>query len=168
MQVGAVRLYCLLFMAFFAVGLVLVLFGHNLDAIDIWLDQRADWFDRAGTILFKAFLAITLACCVFVVGKGIFDRLPLPGRPPRYRNSRSARAGGGRRTARAGGGPRVGKVKGAPRLAESGEPLPAADGGGERMAGYRLETGSGDRPMGWGAMIAAIVIGYFAYVSLVN
>ena len=161
---GAGGLYGLLFEFFFAVGLVLVLFGVNLDTVDHWLDARAGWFDWIGTILFKAVLAIILVCCVLVVGRGISDRLPLPGRPPRHKKRRAARAGGQRRAGKVAGGHRMARAKGAPRLSESGEALPSADGGGERMAGSE----SSDKPMGCGAVIAAIVIGYFAYVGLVN
>src|SRR5271163_3175129 len=53
---GAGGLYGLLFMFFFAVGLVLVLFGFDLDKVDIWLDAHADWFEAAGTFLIKALL----------------------------------------------------------------------------------------------------------------
>ncbi len=167
-SVGAGGLYGFLFMGFFAVGLVLVLFGFDLDAVDRWLDARAGWFDWAGTILFKSLLAIILVGCVFVVGKGIYDRLPLPGRPLRHKKHRAARTGGKHRTARADGGQRMAMAKGALRLSESGEPLPGAEGGGERMAGYRPASESGDKPMGCGAVIAAIVAGYFCYVGLVN
>ena len=157
--VGMVGAYGFLFFGFFAIGLALVLFGFNLDAVDNWFNARAAWFDWAGTILFKAVLAVILACCVYVVGKGIFDRLPLPGRPPRHKK---------RHVARARGGPRMARTKGAPRLPESGEALPGAEGGGEQMAGYNLAGEDDDKPMGCAAVIAAIVAGYFAYVGLVN
>lgn len=163
-SVGAGGLYGLLFMFFFAVGLVLVLFGFDLDAVDIWLDARADWFDWIGTILFKTLLAIILAGCAFVVGKGIYDRLPLPGRPPRHKKHRATRARGQHRTAKAAVGQRMARAKGAPRLSESGELLPGVESGSEPVAA----SASSNEPMGCGAMIAAIVVGYFCYVGLVN
>lgn len=166
--VGATGLYGLVFMIFSAVGLVLVLFAVNLDAVDHWLDQRAGWFDWAGTILFKAFLAMILAGCVFVVGQRIAYCLPLPGRPPRHKEHRSARAGGDHPTARADGAQRMLYAKSAARLAENGAHLPGTDGAGERMTGYHLESEYGEKRRGWGAVSAAIVIGYFAYVGLVK
>jgi hypothetical protein len=161
---GAGGLYGILFEFFFAVGLVLVIFGVSLDSVDNWLDARADWFEWIGTILFKGLLAIILVCCVLVVGRGISGRLPLPGRPPRHRKHRTPRAHGQRRVGKAAVGQRMARAKGAPRLSESGELLPGTESGSEPLAA----STSSDKPMGCGAMIAAIIVGYFCYVGLVN
>jgi len=98
------------------------------------------------------------------VGKGIYDRLPLPGRPPRHKKHRAPRARGQRRVGKAAVGRRMARAKGAPRLSESGEFLPGAESGSEPMA---VSESSG-KPMGCGAMIAALIVGYFCYVGLVN
>ncbi len=156
---GAGGLYGILFQFFFAIALVAVLFGVSLDSVDNWLDSKADWFEWIGTLLFKGLLALILLCCVLVIGKAISDRLPLPGRQPRQRKRRAHRAGGQRRPGKANSGQRLARAKGAPRVSESGEALPGAEGA------ERVED---DKPMGWGAVIAAIVMGYFCYVGLVN
>jgi hypothetical protein len=161
---GAGGLYGLLFMFFFAVGLVLVLFGFDLDAVDRWLDAHADWFEAAGMFLIRAVLAIILAGCVYVVGKAIYDRLPLPGRPSRRQKHLAARGVGKHRTSKAAVGRRMARAKGAPRLSESGELLPGAESGSEPVA----VSASSGKPMGCGAVIAALVAGYFCYIGLTN
>lgn len=159
---GAGGLYGLLFMFFFAVGLVLVLFGFDLDAVDRWLDAHADWFEWIGTILFKSVLAMILIGCVYVVGKGIYDRLPLPGRPRGQKKRRAPRTHGKRRAASAMSGQNMARAKGSPRLSESGEELPGAEGG----ESPRLGGEEGGKPMGCAAVIVAIVVGYFCYIGL--
>ena len=161
-SIGIAGLYGGLVIGFFVVGLVLVLFGVNLDTVDNWLDAHSDWFEAAGMFMMRSVMALILLGCVFVVGKGIADHLPLPGRPSRHKKPRTAgRAAGKHRAASAGGGRRLARAKNAPRLSESGEPLPGTEGGGEGLAGEE-----GDKPMGCGAMIVAIIVGYFCYVGL--
>lgn len=71
-------LYLFLILAFFLIGLALVLLGFDLDAVDRWLDARAGWFDLIGTLTFKAMLAVILTFCAVIIGAGLYGRL-VPG-----------------------------------------------------------------------------------------
>lgn len=71
----ASALYLFLFLLCFLIGGVLVVLGLDLDRVDAWLDGRQTWFDRAGTIAFKALLAFILLISVLVGASGLRGRL---------------------------------------------------------------------------------------------
>jgi hypothetical protein len=74
---GASILLSFLFFVFFAIGLVLVLFGFDLAKVDLWLDRNGGVLNLIGTILFKIVLAGILLICALVVLSpllALFDR----------------------------------------------------------------------------------------------
>ncbi len=68
-----------LFFLFFAIGLVLVLLGIDLGAVDGWLDRQAWWIESAGTVLFKLILAGILLVCALVVVWPVLALFDKPG-----------------------------------------------------------------------------------------
>jgi hypothetical protein len=72
---GAATLWTFLFLVFLLVGLVLLALGFDLDEVDRWIDRRVDWFDLAGTILFKGLLAAVLLFCVLLGGFALYARI---------------------------------------------------------------------------------------------
>lgn len=70
---GASILLSFLFFLFFAIGLVLVLFGFDLAKVDLWLDRNGGVLDLIGTILFKVVLAGILLICALVVLSPLLD-----------------------------------------------------------------------------------------------
>lgn len=71
----AAILYLSLFAAFFAIGLVLVALGFDLNEVDRWLDAQGGWLDLAGRIIFKILLFFVLLICAFIIGSGLYDRV---------------------------------------------------------------------------------------------
>ncbi len=68
-----------LFVMFFIAGLILVLFGFDLNAIDLWLDEHGYWLDFAGSWLFRLFCGAILALCACAVARvGCGNASPSP------------------------------------------------------------------------------------------
>lgn len=78
----AAGLYLFLVLIFFLIGLALMLLGFDLEAVDRWLDARADWFELIGTVIFKALLAVILLFCAVIIGAGLYERV-VPGKGKR-------------------------------------------------------------------------------------
>jgi hypothetical protein len=78
---GTPALYLFLYYILLPVGLLLVLLGFDLEAVDRWLDGHAGWLDALGSLAFKALLAIVLLVSVLGVAAGLFGRLRALVRP---------------------------------------------------------------------------------------
>ena len=82
---GAVWLYVVLFLFFFAVGTVALLFGFGLGDVDNWIDANGGWIEAIGFILFRLFWAFVLLMCaavaVMCVLEGV-DRIRRRGEGP--------------------------------------------------------------------------------------
>ncbi len=88
---GAVWLYVVLFLFFFAVGTLALLFGFSLEDVDNWIDANGGWIGAIGDILFRLFFAFVLlmsaAIALLCIYQGI-DRIrrrgdrPTPAPPP--------------------------------------------------------------------------------------
>lgn len=71
---GASALVLFLFLIFFLIGLVLVLLGFDLGAVDAALDGQAGRIDAVASFLFRALSALVMLLCLFMIGGAIFDR----------------------------------------------------------------------------------------------
>jgi hypothetical protein len=71
---GASALVLFLFLIFFATGLVLLLLGFDLGAVDRWIDAQGGWLDSAGSFLFRAASGLVILLCLFTVYSAVFDR----------------------------------------------------------------------------------------------
>lgn len=78
---GTPALYLFLYYILLPIGLLLVLLGFDLDAVDRWLDGHAGWLDALGSLAFKAVLAVVLLVSVLGVAAGLFGRLRALVRP---------------------------------------------------------------------------------------
>lgn len=113
-----------LFVMFFPVGLMLVLLGVDLNAVDLWLDERGHWLDSAGSWLFRLLCGAVLAVCGVMVLVGLWEK---------FRAQR-------------------GHIGDAANLAAE----TTADAGDENR----------EQPVGWGCMILAVIVGYFAWFGV--
>jgi len=120
-------LYLFLIVAFFAIGLVLVLLGFDLETIDLWLEDRASLFDSVGSTLFRVLWGAVLVICVFTVVGGLWQRFVAP---------RS-------------------------RMGDAADMVVEAHAVNEVSA-------EDDKPAGWGCMIVAVIVGYFAWFGMTS
>lgn len=72
---GAVWLYVVLFLFFFAVGTLALLFGFSLGDVDNWIDANGGWIETIGNILFRIVCALVLLGCATLVVMGIYARI---------------------------------------------------------------------------------------------
>ena len=71
---GAVAPWLLLSFLLFAVGLILVLLGFDLDDVDRWIEAQGGWLDAVFSFLFRAASGLMMLICAVTVGSAIFDR----------------------------------------------------------------------------------------------
>lgn len=71
---GSSALLLFLFLVFFLIGLLLVLLGFDLGALDALIDAQAGRIDSVASFLFRAVCGLVLLLCLFTVGSAIFDR----------------------------------------------------------------------------------------------
>ena len=70
---GAVWLYVVLFLFFFAVGAVALLCGFSLGDVDNWLDANGGWIETIGSLLFRLFCAFVLLMCAAIVAVCVYE-----------------------------------------------------------------------------------------------
>ena len=68
-------LYLFLFLLFFIIGLILVLFGVDLNKLDVWLDAQGGWLDAVGSVLFRALCGFILLMCAVAIVGGVCQRV---------------------------------------------------------------------------------------------
>ena len=119
------RVFLYVFLLLFAVGLVLVLLGFDLDKVDLWLDDHADLFDAVGSRLFNVLWGGVLALCLFTVIGRLWQKFVAP----------------------------------------RGEMGDAADFVAEPVADDEFVE-EPRKPPGWGCMILAVIVGYFAWFGM--
>jgi preprotein translocase subunit SecG len=75
----ASALVLFLFLIFFLIGLVLVLLGFDLGAVDAALDAQAGRIDAVASFLFRAVSGLVILLCLLTIGSAILER----GKPDR-------------------------------------------------------------------------------------
>ena len=68
-------LYLFLFLLFFIVGLALVLFGVDLERVDLWIEAQGGWLDALGSALFRLFCGLVLGICAIAIVGGLAQRI---------------------------------------------------------------------------------------------
>jgi hypothetical protein len=71
---GSSALVLFLFLIFFLIGLVLVLLGFDLGAVDALIDAQAGRIDSVASFLFRALCGLIILLCLFTIGSAILDR----------------------------------------------------------------------------------------------
>src|SRR5262245_20894949 len=63
-----------LVMVFSIIGMILVVFGFDLDNVDRWIDAQIGWLDAVGTLAFRVLLGLILIICGITILGWMFDR----------------------------------------------------------------------------------------------
>jgi hypothetical protein len=63
-----------LFLLFFLIGLVLVLLGVDLAAVDRWIDRQLVWLEPAASLLFRILSGLVMLLCAFMLGWALLGR----------------------------------------------------------------------------------------------
>jgi hypothetical protein len=63
-----------LFMLFTLIGVLLLMFGFDLDQVDRWLDAQGGWLDLVGSIAFRGLIWFIFLMCVVLILGWAFDR----------------------------------------------------------------------------------------------
>jgi hypothetical protein len=71
---GSSALVLFLFLAFFLIGLVLVLLGFSLGDVDNWIDAHAGSIDAVASLIFQALCGLILLLCILTAGFVLFGR----------------------------------------------------------------------------------------------
>ena len=117
-----------LFVMFFLVGLVLVLLGFDLNALDLWLDEHGHWLHFVGSWLFRLLCGAILAICVLTVLGGLWQKFMSPRSDEEDAASFAERIG----------------------------------------AGEEDTEADQEQPAGWGCMVLAVIVGYFAWFGVMG
>ena len=136
----AARLCLYLFLLLFVVGLVLVLAGVDLVKVDLWLEDRGEWFDAVGSRLFSVIWGGVFALCIVTVLGGLWQRFVAP---------RS----------------HMGNAADFVVEAEAGDGLGVDESGADEFGVDEL-VAEKKKPLGWGCMVVAAIVGYFAWFGL--
>ena len=137
---NGVVLYLVVLGLFFVAGLVLLVSGIGLERADIWLDDHGDLFDAIGSRLLNVIWGGIFALCIFAVLGGLWQRFVAP---------------------RGRMGDAVDFVAETAAVDELGlDELNVAELGPRELGADE------NKPVGWGCMVGAAIVGYFAWFGM--